>query len=257
MEKTAVSSGPESGTAEVKLQGATDVSRIAAGQEFMLAARFQVAPGWHIYWENPGETGLATRVEFEMPEGFVAGPVMFPGPERFESPGGIVSYGYKDEVWLSTMVSTPDALPLPEYRFGIHASWLACRESCIKQEAVLTVPVQTASADAPSTAVSNPGIDRHKQSLPRALEERAGAQAEWKSEGASRILVLSVKGGDRLEYFPSQAEQIKISGQALMPDDQVARLYVTYKSAGVTAGGVLRVEEGPRVAYYRINLKSQ
>ena len=28
-----------------------------------LAVEFTIAPKWHIYWENPGQSGLATELE--------------------------------------------------------------------------------------------------------------------------------------------------------------------------------------------------
>jgi thiol:disulfide interchange protein DsbD len=224
---------------------------------FTMAAQFRLAPGWHIYWENPGESGLATAVKFELPPGFQSGPIAFPGPEKFESPGGITSYGYKDEVLISTTVTTPDTLTGRKFPIAIDASWLACRESCVKQSGKVTVELEAATASAPSQPVANVAWTNHRRALPRLLSEHAKAKTEWRSDRQSQVLVITIPGVKTIEYFPSRDEQIQISGQALMPDDQESRLYVTYKSTypKVHAAGVIHVSDAPN-PYYRIDLHS-
>ena len=63
----------------------------------LLGLRFDLEPGWHLYWRNPGGAGLPPRIELELPEGWSAGELMFPAPIRFES-GGIESFGYTGDV---------------------------------------------------------------------------------------------------------------------------------------------------------------
>ena len=56
-------------------------------------------PDWHVYWKNPGDSGLPTTVDWDLPPGFTAGPLQWPVPERFES-DGLVTYGYSGKVLL-------------------------------------------------------------------------------------------------------------------------------------------------------------
>lgn len=56
-------------------------------------------PGWHVYWENPGDSGLATTVTVKGPEGWNVGAVRMPGPHRFLQPGGIVNFGWERVVF--------------------------------------------------------------------------------------------------------------------------------------------------------------
>jgi thiol:disulfide interchange protein DsbD len=56
--------------------------------------------GWHIYWKNPGEAGLASEVVWDAPQVAMA-PIRWPAPEVIRSPdGSITSYGYSGEVVL-------------------------------------------------------------------------------------------------------------------------------------------------------------
>src|ERR1700722_3147986 len=72
-----------------------NTSAIQPGKPFWLGVRLTIDPGWHVYWKNPGDAGLATRVKFTLPNGFSAGPLQFPTPHRFDQPGNIVAFGYE------------------------------------------------------------------------------------------------------------------------------------------------------------------
>jgi thiol:disulfide interchange protein/DsbC/DsbD-like thiol-disulfide interchange protein len=107
-----------------------------------------MAPGWHTYWENPGDSGLATAFDPRLPEGFTAGDIAWPLPRRLIEPGDIQVYAYKNEVLLVRTITPPAALATPEVTLPAQASWLVCEEICIpgKAEVQLTLPV-AASAE--------------------------------------------------------------------------------------------------------------
>ncbi len=50
-----------------------DVAVARVGEKFHVGAAFDLAPGWHIYWIFPGNTGRPTQVDFSFDEGIVAG----------------------------------------------------------------------------------------------------------------------------------------------------------------------------------------
>ena len=56
---------------EVELVAPTQAWR--AGQPEWLGLRIRHDPHWHTYWRNPGDSGLATRLELQWPAGFEAG----------------------------------------------------------------------------------------------------------------------------------------------------------------------------------------
>ncbi len=94
-----------------------------------------MADGWHVYWRHPGEAGLATAVDLELPPGAEAGELGWPTPERFDSPGGITSYGYGHRVVLAAPVRGAG-----DGGLAAEASWLACRDVCILGEARVAGP---------------------------------------------------------------------------------------------------------------------
>ena len=108
-----------------------------------LALRFNPVPGWHIYWENPGDSGLPPSVTWKLPSGWTAGPLQFPLPEKILLPP-LVSYGYEQETLLLTTFTIPDYEKIPS-SFPIEADieWLVCKETCLPGKAHLNLTLST------------------------------------------------------------------------------------------------------------------
>lgn len=105
---------------------------IVPGKPFTVGLKLEIDPGWHTYWKNPGDSGLATKIEWQLPEGFSAKPIQFPTPHRFEVDfGGIkqVGLGYThDQVPLHLIQITPPAQleTGAEITLSGKATWLMC-----------------------------------------------------------------------------------------------------------------------------------
>ncbi|MCU0234897.1 MAG: protein-disulfide reductase DsbD N-terminal domain-containing protein, partial [Thermoanaerobaculales bacterium] len=91
---------PGGSHAAVRLVAGRDAARPGSGP--LLGVRFDIEPGWHIYWKHPGGAGLATEVEWRLPAGAAAGPLQWPLPIAFTQSGGIPGYGYEGSVVLAS-----------------------------------------------------------------------------------------------------------------------------------------------------------
>src|SRR5947208_1943768 len=148
-----------------------DVSAIQAGKSFTVGVRLSIRPGWHVYWKNPGDSGIATAVEFTLPEGFAAGEIQYPVPQRFTQTGGIVNYGYEDEVILLATITPPEQLPSKNVHLAAKANWLVCQEECIPGEAELAIDLPVAvSAKAANADV----FEKWTRRLPVPAEKLSG-----------------------------------------------------------------------------------
>ena len=96
---------------------------------------FELEPGWHAYWQNPGETGLPPEFEWsgrrangeQVVEGDF-GATQWPTPIPFKGGGtGLVSYGYADQVLLMNPVADFRSLK----SVSVDASILICADECI------------------------------------------------------------------------------------------------------------------------------
>jgi thiol:disulfide interchange protein len=133
----------------VRVELLGEVDSIAAGEIFWIGLRQQIAPGWHTYWMNPGDSGEPPRIDWALPAGFTAGEIVWPSPERIRV-GPAVSYGYSREVVLPIPVTAPrDLAAGSRVTLSGTASWLVCEKICIPEEAplALTLPVGPSRPD--------------------------------------------------------------------------------------------------------------
>ena len=54
---------------KVRVELLSEVASIVPGETFWLALRQAIAPGWHTYWMNPGDSGEPPRIEWSLPNG--------------------------------------------------------------------------------------------------------------------------------------------------------------------------------------------
>jgi thiol:disulfide interchange protein len=127
-----------------------DTRAIVPGQPFRLGLLLRMAPGWHTYWDNPGDSGLATTFDPQLPAGFSASDIIWPLPRRLVEPGDIQVYAYKGEVLLVRTITPPTAIEGAEITIPARASWLVCEAICIpgKADVQLTLPVAAAAEPA-------------------------------------------------------------------------------------------------------------
>jgi thiol:disulfide interchange protein/DsbC/DsbD-like thiol-disulfide interchange protein len=144
----------------------SEVASVEPGSSFWVGLRQRITPGWHTYWTNPGDSGEPPTVDWALPTGWQAGPLVFPQPERVPVPP-LMSYGYTDEVVLLTRLTAPAGLaPGMPVALRAHAAWLVCEKICIPEEAdvALTLPV-VAGRPAPD-ATGAPLIERARRAVP-------------------------------------------------------------------------------------------
>jgi len=108
----------------------SEVQTVSPESRFLVGVRLQMAPGWHVYWRNPGEAGVASEVTFRA-EGLAFGSLQWPAPKVLRSPdGSIVTYGYSDEVLLFAEASAP-APSAQTLRLSALVDVLVCEVECI------------------------------------------------------------------------------------------------------------------------------
>src|SRR5271165_3177615 len=124
-------------TDNVKAHLVSEVSAVAPGQSFWVALEFDIRDGWHTYWRNPGDSGQATTIKWQLPPGFTAGDILWTTPHRFELPP-LVNYGYgKHAVHLVKITAPSDLHPGTPASLSAKASWLVCSDVCIPEDADL------------------------------------------------------------------------------------------------------------------------
>jgi thiol:disulfide interchange protein DsbD len=150
-----------------------EVTQVEPGGTFRLGVELQMAPGWHVYWKNPGEAGLASEVVWDAPR-LLLGPQGWPAPTRFVTPDGtIVSYGYAHSVLFPVQARLTAGADGP-FTAVATADVLVCDVQCIpaKMELTRLFGVGPRLADTHGASLLEATLAR----IPRRPEE-AGARA--------------------------------------------------------------------------------
>ena len=189
--------------ASVRAQsGNVQASLIAAGDAAIpglpldVGIRLRMRPGWHVYWKNPGDSGLPPKVTWTLPEGFEAGPIEWPTPERFLEEE-MMTYGYDDEVVLPIRIQVPYPLPRDSVAIAARVDWLECKDICLPGSATLRL-VLPVRAERRLYRPSERFIAKARSRLP--------ATGGWvlMAESGPRAVSLSFKpphGAPRSAYF--------------------------------------------------------
>lgn len=154
---------------QLRAQLLSEVQQVAAGDRFTVALKLMPDTGWHTYWMNPGDSGLATTLAWQLPSGISAGPIQWPIAQKFRI-GPLANYGFAGETYLLTDISVPSDFSGSEITIAARADWLVCEDYCIPgfAELALTLPMAEVTALEPSHAEA---FARARAQLPE--------QAEW------------------------------------------------------------------------------
>jgi thiol:disulfide interchange protein DsbD len=141
--------------------------RVRPGSEIEGLIQFYLDPGWHLYWKNPGDTGIAPTFDWQLPEGIRIKDIKWPVPLRLER-AGTVFYGYeKTPPWVVT-IAFDDHLAEGIYPITLSAFWLACDGSCVPASQQFEFSFAISSSATPPPPL--PALIEAKQKLPIPLE---------------------------------------------------------------------------------------
>lgn len=137
---------------QLRAQLLSEVSQVAPGESFTVAVKLVPDAGWHTYWINPGDSGLATTLAWQLPVGAEAGAIQWPIAHKFRI-GPLANYGFEGDTYLLTTIDVPANYSATDFSVAVRADWLVCEEYCIPgfAELAITLPVGAATIAAADT----------------------------------------------------------------------------------------------------------
>ena len=182
----------------------SETTSIKPGTTLWVALRLQPPAGWHTYWSNPGDSGLATSIDWALPAGLVAGHMAWPRPERLPI-GPLVIYGYDGEAVLLTPIAVSAQFVAGQpATLSAEASWVVCNETCIPEQASLKLTLPVSDAAAPINQSAKALFEKARAELP---EISPWPVTSWQSDRTISVR-LAAAGLDRTRisnalFFPS------------------------------------------------------
>ncbi|MEQ9641588.1 MAG: protein-disulfide reductase DsbD family protein [Alphaproteobacteria bacterium] len=221
-------------------------AEVAPGDTVEVLLQQTIRPKWHTYWQNPGDSGQETAIQWTLPPGASAGPIQWAAPERIEY-GPLVNYGYSDKVGLLSELTVPADWPVGK-PFPVEAfvTWLVCEEICIPEEGSFALQIPTGPA-----TVADSSVAALLAQARRALPQPSPWTARYAVDDARLSIVFDVPGlrADKLTgvyFFPTAWGVVDHAApQRLAIDEAGLRLTVRRGETPVDAslGGVLTMVE--------------
>lgn len=210
-------------TAHARVSLLADVRGVLPGQPFSVGVRFELDRGWHIYWQNPGDSGQAPRIDWQLPPGFAAGDIEWPYPEQV-SPPPVVTYGYARQVVLPVTMTPPPGLAGP-VTVRARVQYLVCKDLCLPEQAELALELPVLDRAQPDPAGQR-AIAAARARLPRQWPALTVDAARF--DHHVYLSWPAALGSDAVRFFPDREGQFRHSaGQVLERVGDRLRLTLT------------------------------
>jgi len=186
----------------VKAELLADASTIVPGKPFTVGLLLRMVPGWHTYWQFPGDAGIPTEIKWKLPAGWKAGEIQWPIPLKLSEPGDIQIYGYHDEVLLMQQVTPPSLVRDANVKLAADANWLVCEKICIPggKSLQLELPISASSSPANTDL-----FERFRRLLPQDWPGSDVTTANWTrncSDLRLRVTSATLTNYPTIDFYP-------------------------------------------------------
>jgi thiol:disulfide interchange protein len=208
----------------------------AAGGAVTLAIEATPEPGWHAYWKNPGDAGIETVATWTLPDGWRAGPLRYPVPERLLV-SGLMNYVYeKPHAYLVELIAPPELDG--QWPVTVKLDYLVCtREICVPESQTLSTGL--VAGEARPAAEVRARFDRWRAALPGPLGSPATYRVEAKRLRLAVPFPADAAIGEAY-FYPAAGGAIDYAAPQTVTRDGDQLLIETAAAAGTPATG--RVE---------------
>jgi thiol:disulfide interchange protein DsbD len=220
---------------------------VTPGQPLSVALRLALDNGWHVYWKNPGDSGMATSIAWALPAGFQPGPMQWPAPRRIDV-GPLTSYGYEGEAVHLVDIAVPaDLQPGARVPLRAKADWLVCKEICLPASANLEVELPVSAQSGPADPRWAKTFAAARAGLPAAAPAESVAAYRAGTQLVVRISPAVTPALRSLAFFPEREGLIQYAAaQQFVAHAQGFDLQLTAATASTsgTLAGVLVADPG-------------
>jgi len=164
---------------------------------------------WHIYWRNPGDSGLPTEIDFTLPVGFKITGIKYPIPKIFYSEE-IVNYGYAHQVLLISEIIIPKDFKQKEISITAKLSSLICKNLCKAFDTTLTIKLDLTKDFYPEQHISD--LFNYTRNLLPVVDQNIKVLTIKNSNSISLLIdkkILSETEINSFEFYPYQTGVLK------------------------------------------------
>jgi DsbC/DsbD-like thiol-disulfide interchange protein len=231
------------------------------GGEIMLGLHFEIEKDWHIYWQNPGDSGIPVRASWTADNHFDFSSLLWPYPGTFREEH-LITYGYKDETLLMVPVNISENTTPGTYTVEAFVEYLACKRICLPGFETHKIEIEIKESETTLNTKKRSLFDEFQSKLPVKTSDLY-AYFERNNEVVTLLLSGNVPIDydlNSLQFFASAENLIESStpqkfhsdGNALQVDLRVSR----YLNEEITyLPGVLTITRNGKTEAILVNAK--
>ena len=185
------------------------------GDEVLAGVELKMAPGWHTYWRNGGDSGLPTTVKWTLPPGVSAGEIEWPIPEKTATSAGdttVYTYGYEDLVVLLVPIKLAADLRPGPVQLSAELGWLECKDSCVPRKTSVSASLTVGGEYKRSTNYAP--VRQWLSRLPQP-NWSAPVTAQWESAALAspRTVIIDVQSEKMpFDFYPYEQQGADVQG---------------------------------------------
>ncbi len=134
-----------------KVSLVADSETVVPGSTLRIGVHFEIDPEWHIYYKEAQGTGLPTKIELALPDGFTTAGISWPTPVEFKLSDDLFGKGYIKEAFMIAPINIPHDLPEGgPVTFKAMVNWLNCSAKlCMPAKKTLELTLRIDNAKKP------------------------------------------------------------------------------------------------------------
>ncbi len=182
----------------------SSVNSAESGKTFLLGLHLKPEKDWHVYWQNPGDSGMPISINFDATTQLTIEKLIWPIPHKIPF-GDLTNFGYEGEIIIPLKAQLNDATS-NAINIQATANWLVCKETCIPGSAEFELPLPLGQNAKPSQ--NSEMIAHYADQEARTLPLMQGSIKEHKDKDKnSHIIELfaqtqAFKEVKNVEFFP-------------------------------------------------------
>ena len=239
-------------TGESSINLITESYQVNTKDILLVGIEFKLSPGWHTYWKNPGDSGEGATIKWDLPPGFKASDILWPGPERIPV-DPLMTFGYEDKALLLTEIETPEQFSGP-ITISAEVNWLTCKHICIPQEGEVDITLMKGSKTIGKFATKLKEIaltiPKNFPAPSRVTQINEKIFLQFEKEGSSNI--------SEAYFFPNEYGLISyVKDQKLETNDNSFSLQLDPAEVRVETNklqGVLKLKVDETEEFYKLDL---
>ena len=234
---------PPAGQKHLAITLVAETDTPAPGSQVTLALDTRPEPGWHGYWENPGDAGFPTKLDWKLPAGVTASAPRYPVPETMLV-AGLMNYVFKAPYAPLVTLSVPATIkPGAKLPVAVHMGYLVCTDTmCVPEDADLALDLTV--GDGRIAPERQAQFDAWRKALPKPL----GVSVAYKVDNGTLTFAVPYPASAPLAdsyFFATTLNAIDFAAPQTVTRDG-DRLLIATKPKGSTSAidGVLRIGAG-------------